>query len=465
MRDQLDNGRAFSVVGIADDARALTVDAIVPAEGTTFSYVQDRGTAGGSVAVPAPSLVRGNVVFGSYLAPSWVRPDRTIEMTPTRGGFSRPLAAERLPFVLVVPPGTAPEGGWPTAVFGHGFTRSNADVLLAAATNSASGLATIATDVVGHGYGPASSWSVTRDGETVSIPAYGRGIDLDGDGTITSTEGVSTLPTGPAATVGSRDGLRQTAADVMTLVRSLGRGLDLDAAPGSELRPTGITYVGQSFGGIYGTMVAGTDPLVARSVLNVPGGPISEIVRLSPAFRLLQTQVLQAAGLLNSASADQAFFQESMPLRGQGPVLQPAPGAIAVQELIAGTTWLDRPGSPEAYAPRIPADRVIVQAAFGDMTVPNPTTYTLAAAGGLFFRTSLYRNDRTEQAGINPHGFLLNPAQFPTAFGQGQAQVATFLHTGVTIDPDGDGDVWQTGARTADLLRPLNYTSPAFPQG
>ncbi len=136
----------------------------------------------------------------------------------------------------------------------------------------------------------------------------------------------------------------------MTLVRSVG-GTDVDGDGRADLSGRGVTYFGQSFGGIYGTMLAGVDRDVARSVLNVPGGPITEIARLSPAFRLLTTQSLQAAGLLNSADATRAFFQEQLPLKGEGPVTATVPGALAIQDYLAKTTWATRPGSPETFAP------------------------------------------------------------------------------------------------------------------
>ena len=47
-----------------------------------------------------------------------------------------------------------------------------------------------------------------------------------------------------------------------------------------------IYYAGQSFGGIYGTMLLGAEPSIKAGVPNVPGGSIIEIVRLSPVFRL-----------------------------------------------------------------------------------------------------------------------------------------------------------------------------------
>ena len=56
----------------------------------------------------------------------------------------------------------------------------------------------------------------------------------------------------------------------------------------------------------------------------------------------------------------------------------------------------------------------------------------LLDAGGLFSRASLYRNDRTPQRGLNPHGFLIDGLNFPDALRQGQLQEATFLLAGAS---------------------------------
>ena len=456
LRQQIDSGQAFAATGI--DAPGLEVQGVFPAAGTTVAWAQDRGAVD---PAPAPQFVPqaqtgGTLVFGSYLAPSWLRADVTIQQTPTADAGPAPVGAARLPFVAVLPPGPAPSGGWPVAIFGHGFTSSTNVVFLAAATNARSGIATIATNVVGHGFGPDSAWVITSGGTTTTIPAYGRGVDQNGDGAIGEAEGSSA--TGAASAVASRDALRQTSADIMTLARSLG-GTDVDGNGTVDLAGHEVTYFGQSFGGIYGAMLTGADPTIARSVLNVPGGPITEIARLSPSFRLLTTQALQAAGLLNSPDATRQFFQEQMPLRGEGPVTATVPGALAIQDYLAKATWLTRPGSPETFAPLIEPERVIVQVAFGDQTVPNPTSYTLIDAGDLWSRTSLYRHDRTGRA-ENPHSFLLNLAN-PAAL-QGQAQVAAFLGTGAVIDPDGPGPVWETPIIDPALLLPLNFPQPAL---
>ncbi|MDK3255174.1 hypothetical protein [Blastococcus capsensis] len=458
LRRQIDSGAAFAAVGI--EQPGLQVDGVFPVGGTTLTWAKDGGTTDPD---PAPQPLAqlpptSTLAFGSFLAPSWLGPDVTLPQTPTRDAGPEPVEAERLPFLAVLPPGAPPAGGWPTAVFGHGFTRSTADVLLAAITNAQSGIATIATNVVGHGTGPESAWLISSGTEQTRLLTYGRGVDQNGDGVIGSTEGSSA--TGDAAPASSRDALRQTAADVMTLVRSLG-GADVDGDGAPDLSGDEVTYFGQSFGGIYGTMLTGVDGQVARSVLNVPGGPISEIARLSPAFRPLTTKALRAAGLLNSDDPTRNFFHEQLPLRGEGPVTVTVDGAVEIQEYLARATWLSRSGSPETFAPLIEPERVLVQVAFGDETVPNPTSYTLVDAGGLWSRTSLYRNDLTAQRELNPHSFLLNVPQFPTGALQAQEQVAEFLGNDQVVDPDGLGPVWEAPISDPALLLPLNYPSPA----
>lgn len=456
---QLDDGSAYAAAGVTP--AGLSVEGSFPAAGTTLSYTSDLGSSLRTDPVPNASAAgAGTYVFGSYEAPSWLTADGVIPQTPTRDAGPAVTGRARLPFVAILPAGPAPAGGWPVAVFGHGFTRSDADLFLAAQQNATRGLATVATDVVGHGYGPRSTWQVTTAtgtpaAATTVLDAHARGTDRDGNGTIDSTEGVATLPQpSPVAQVNNRDGLRQTVADVASLVRALGR---TPVLAGTALRTTGTVYFGQSFGGIYGTMLAGVDRSVAAFGLNVPGGPISEIARLSPSFRLLVTQSLAGAQppLLNGGDAG---FTESMPLAGEPPVTDPAPGALAIQQFLAEGTWLNRPGSPETFAPLAPHDRTLVQSAYGDMTVPNPTAGTLVRAGGLLDRTTLYRNDLTSGAGRNPHGFLLDPSFVP-GDGLGQTQMSLFLASGGTtvVDPDGSGAVFEVPVSDPDVLRRLNF--------
>ncbi len=493
MRRQLDDGSAFRVAAIPAERRGLRVEQSFPAAGTTLSYTQDQGAKTGKKTVPVinTSAARaGHYVFGSYLAPSWLTRDSVIPQTSTRGAGPQVQGRAQLPFVLIVPAGPKPAGGWPVAIFGHGFGGSDANLFLAADVNATRGVATIATDVVGHGYGPLSTWNVTSGGKTTSFSAHARGVDADANGSITSVEGVSApLQPSPLAAIAQRDGLRETVADLMTLVRAIGRGGDLDTRQTRDtgqtretggdrdtaplLRPTGVTYYGQSFGGIYGVMLGGTDPLVPALVPNVSGGPVSEIARLSPSFRPLVT--LDLAGREPSLLNGGYFgFTESLPLRGDAPVTVPAPGAVAIQQALADETWISRSGSPETFAPLLRATppprsrpkQVLFQNAFGDRTVPNPTSYTVLAAGRLFDRENLYRNDRSPQQAQNPHGFLLNPT-FVDGSLPGQEQIIAFLASGGrtvidpnTFAPDGARHVWEAPITNPAVLLHLNFTNP-----
>jgi hypothetical protein len=321
---------------------------------------------------------------------------------------------------------------------------------------AANGIATIAINVVGHGRGPLGTLIVSRlSGPPVTIPAGGRGIDQDGNTVIDSTEGVNAAA--PRAIIGSRDGLRQTVVDLMQLVRVIETG------GLSGLDPSRIYYFGQSFGGIYGTIFLGVEPGVRAGVPNVPGGPIIDIARLSPAFRGLVGLSLatRVPALLNAGplAPPQWGFNENLPLRNQPPVVNTVAGAIAIQQVIEHTEWISQSGNPVAYAPHVrrsPLDGmdpkpVIVQFAKGDQTVPNPTATAILRAGDLDDRATYFRNDLAFAANPatpkNPHTFLTNisvPSVAPFAVGA-QQQIGIFFATegAVVVDPDGAGPFFE----------------------
>jgi hypothetical protein len=215
-----------------------------------------------------------------------------------------------------------------------------------------------------------------------------------------------------------------------------------------------IAYYGQSLGGIYGTIAAALEPRLRRAALNVPGGPIIDVVRLSPGFRPLGE--LEFAARRPALVGPGETLDEQLPLRGEPPVTSPAPAALAVQAAIARIAWLTRSGSPEAYAPLLRPRATLVQVAYGDRTVPNPTNDRIVRAGDLAARTWVFRNDRTPAPALNPHGFLLD-ATSPgaAAAALGQAQVLAFLRSGRVVDPDGAGPLFEP--LRGDLLARLNF--------
>ena len=361
----------------------------------------------------------------------------------------------RLYFNLFLPTGPTPPGGWPVAIFGHGFgDNKNSSPTVVASSMANRGVATIAINVVGHGGGPQGQLIVNRATGPVTLSAGGREIDQDGNGFFNGTEGVNAAA--PRILISNRDGLRQTVIDLMQLVREIEVGMDVDGDGTADLNADRISYVGQSFGGIYGVKFLAVEPHVQTGVPNVAGGSIVEVARLG-GFRVLVAQALAAR--TPALSLLLAPFNENIPLRNLPPVVNADANAAAIQAVIENTEWASQSGNPVAYAPHlrldplagVPAKTVLLQFARGDKTVPNPTTTAIIRAGDLADRTTLYRNDLAKAAnpavGSNPHTFLtsISGAGAPYAIG-GQDQIAQFFASGglTVIDPDGAGPFFET---------------------
>jgi hypothetical protein len=431
---------------------------------------------------PALQIVPGaidQVAYGRYTSPDYQTSAQFIPPVGSLLGWPRAQGQKELVFQLFVPAGEKPASGWPVAIFGHGFTDSMYGAPWTVASVMASrGIATLSINVVGHGGGAAGSLRITPlAGAPVTIPAGGRGIDQDGNGAIDSTEGVNAAP--PRESIGSRDGLRQTVIDLMQLVRQVEVGMDVDGDGGADLDAGRIYYAGQSFGGIYGTILLGVEPNIQAGVPNVAGGSITEVARLG-AFRFLTAAALatrqpQLLNLPPTPGVPVPFnlnFNENMPLRDLPPVVNAVPGALAIAEVLDRFEWVQQSGNPVSYAPLIrkqplrghAAKPVIVQFAKGDSTVPNPSSSALVRAGALQDRTTYFRNDLAVAANAavpkNPHTFLTNIGGGATVgyAVQGQTQIAEFFRSNgaLTIDPDGPGPFFEVPI-SLPLPEGLNY--------
>lgn len=338
-----------------------------------IQWNQQTGTAPlfTSSFVPTPALnvvpgAVGRVAFGKFTSPDYENAAKVIPTTGTLTGHPAAQSSNELVFELFLPSGQQPVGGWPVAIFGHGFT----DHLYGAPWTVASvfaskGIATIAISVVGHGGGALGTLNVFPvAGAPVVVPAGGRGIDQDGNGTIDSTEGVSAV--GPLSIISSRDGLRQTVVDLMQLVRQIQVGIDVDGDGSADLDKDRIYYSGQSFGGIYGTIFLGVENAVKAGVPNVPGGSIIELARLG-GFRVLTAIALatrqpQLLNLPPTPGVPVPFnlnFNENIPLRNEPPLVNAVSGAAAIQLVFERNEWaaIGQPGfvcrrDPQAAAGR-----------------------------------------------------------------------------------------------------------------
>ena len=430
------------------------------------------GFTPGFVPTPALGVIPGSVAsiaFGKFTSPDYQNAAKVIPTTPTLTGRPHALGSNELVFELFVPSGDKPAGGWPVAIFGHGFTDSIYGAPWTVASVFASrGIATIAINVVGHGGGAQGTLNVIPTAAGVLptvVPAGGRGFDQDGNGTIDSTEGVNAVA--PQTIVGSRDGLRQTVVDLMQLVRQIEVGVDVDGDGAADLDKNRIYYSGQSFGGIYGTIFLGVEDGIKAGAPNVPGGSITEVARLG-VFRFLtavalatrQPQLLNLAPTPGVPVPFNLNFNENIPLRNLPAVTGNVPGATAIQQVLERFEWVQQSGNPVSYASGIRKDpprghaakAVIFQFAKGDVTVPNPTTSAILRAGGLADRATYFRNDLAyaqNPTGVpkNPHTFLTNIGAAGTAAYavMAQTQIAIFFatHGTTVIDPDAAGQFFE----------------------
>jgi hypothetical protein len=130
----------------------------------------------------------------------------------------------------------------------------------------------------------------------------------------------------------------------------------------------------------------------------------------------------------------------------QSPVINTAPGAMAIQEVFERYEWVSQSSNPAAFASYlrrsplagVPHKSVLFLFAKGDLTVPNPTTTAVLRAGDLADRTTFFRNDLAKaedpKMSRNPHGFAMAIAD-PSALAReialgAQRQVALFLASG-----------------------------------
>jgi len=452
-----------------------------------LTWNQQTRVAGPLNAVPVNvNLLRfipgtvGQIAFGKYASPDYETAEQFIPPVGTRTGSPVVQGINEVFFNLYLPSGPRPAGGWPVAIFGHGSGGSKqgggpggGDSLALAASLAEQGIATIAINVVGHGFGPLSTLTVMPSvGAPVTFLEGGRGMDQNGDGIIGNNEGISAAP--PQSIIRDRDGQRQTVADLMQLVRVIEVGMDAHGDGLADLDSSRIYFLGQSLGGIYGTEFLAVEPSVHVGVLNVAGGSGIESNRLSPVFRASvgislasrTPSLLNGPGItsLDGVSVPGPRFDENMPLRDgvalvvgladgteraiQAPVINTVAGAMQIQEVIEHTEWVSQSGNPVAYAPHlrrsplagIAAKSVIYQFARGDQIVPNPATTAILRAGALADRATFYRHDlafaENPQLPTIPHGFLtrLDIPGFRAITRGAQEQIATFFATdGATV--------------------------------
>jgi hypothetical protein len=258
---------------------------------------------------------------------------------------------------------------------------------------AAAGIATIAINAMGAGFGPLGTLTISRsDGDPVTFFMGGRGLDANGDGIIDADEGGGAAD--PSSLVGDRDAHLQDFTDYTRLVRMIEGGVDIDGDGTVDLDAGKIFAYGHSRGGGQSIPLATVEPRVVAVAPEAPGLPWP--------------------------------FGNGMPLRGQPPLTVDA-ATSALQQRNYRAVWAALPGSSLACATHlraapldgVPAKRVLVVFARGDQNVVNPVVSALLRAGDLADRTLFWQARRFAEAfGLNPDS---NPHSF-VAFGNNPAQ-------------------------------------------
>ena len=411
----------------------------------------------------------GTVAFGAYPSPVYLNADRSIPQVATRTGVPAANGEEQLYFILFLPAATVdrprPPRGWPVVIYGSGCCAATNKYRGGGSFNVAAklaehGIATIAIDPPGAGFGPLSTFAVRLiSGAVVNFPSGGRGIDIDGDGIIAAGEGAEA--TGTMRILLSRDARRQAVADMMQLVRVIHAGADADGDGMADLDASRIYYLGHSNGANNGGPLVVMEPGIRGAVLNAAGGLVAERLRLSPGnrFELGEFLASRQPSLINLPDPSGIAFEENLTLRNQPPRINSVPGAMEIQAVFERMEWLYMLADAAAFAPflRSSGTPFILQLAKGDTTIPNPATTAIIRAGDLADRTTYYRTDiAVERFGAGPgapppapppgverngHNFLIrmnSPTRTAIAL-TAQDQVAVFFESDGTamIDPDG----------------------------
>jgi pimeloyl-ACP methyl ester carboxylesterase len=356
-----------------------------------------------------------------------------------------PTEMLQIPVLVTVPNansaggGVKPAGGkWPVLIFEHGITRNRTDMLAVADSFADSGFVVVAIDLPLHGLtdqtSPLYASGANPLYKSLSLPATGsieRTFDLD---VVNNTTGAPT-PDGQIDTSGAsfinltsilttRDNLREGAADLITLARSL-PNMNLDDDPAGDIDPAGIHYLGHSLGAIVGGVFLGVAPQteVSTATLAMPGGGLGYLLRDSPTLGPRIVAGLEAQGLVPGTTLFEQFFRDAQTVVDAGDPLNYIAAAATHHPIhllqIAGSTS----SPPDQVVPNSATERLIDAAALARIPVPSAPGPMINANG---FRA--YVNFV-----VGDHGSLIDPRASLATTIEMQAEAITFA--GAPVPP------------------------------
>ena len=350
--------------------------------------------------------------------------------------FANPLpvanSTQRVPLLVTIPNAASgkakPAAGWPIVIYQHGITRDRTDMFAVAGTLASQGFAVIAIDAPLHGITSSANPLNAGNPAFAGLGAHERTFNLDLTDNTTGASGPDGVvdPSGSyfinlPSLLTSRDNIRQAVADLLVLARAIpsarytGSGTDFDGAR--------IAFVGQSLGGIIGTVYMGVQPDTQVALLNVPGGGIANLLEASPTFgpriRAGLAQLGLSPGTPDYASffgAAQTVIDSADPINWALPANNSllASKRLLIQEVVGGEGSLPDQVIPNAVAGAPlsgtePLIRVLGLSAI---------TQTTQSATGIRGVVRFTKGD---------HGSLLSPVASAAATAEMQGEMASLL--------------------------------------
>jgi pimeloyl-ACP methyl ester carboxylesterase len=356
-----------------------------------------------------------------------------------------PTETLRVPVLVTVPNANSAGGGvkpatgkWPALIFEHGITRNRTDMLAVADSFADSGFVVVAIDLPLHGLTDPTSPLYASGASPLyaglSLPATGsieRTFDLD---VVNNTTGAPT-PDGLIDASGTsfinltsvlttRDNLREGAADLITLVRSL-PNMNLDDDPAGDIDPAAIHYLGHSLGAIVGGVFLGVTSRteVSTATLAMPGGGLPNLLRESPTFGPRIVAGLEAQGLMQGTTLFEQFFRDAQTIVDAGDPLNYIAAAATQHPLHLLQITGSASSPPDQVVPNSATQRLIDAAALTRIPAPSAPGPVINPTG---FRA--YVNFV-----VGDHGSIIDPRASLATTTEMQAEAITFA--GAPVPP------------------------------
>jgi dienelactone hydrolase len=275
---------------------------------------------------------------------------------------------EAISVLSFVPASAMPTGGYPVVVFQHALGQSKTTAFAIAGRLAAAGFATIAIDAVGHDSRAVrvSSNTAINCADAGTPPMCSR-PDCGPSPVDFPQCYAPFLSPNLSAT---RDGIRQTVIDNLRLIAAL-KACSTTACGTLKVDPAKVLYLGQSLGGIVGSITAAVSPDLKATVLNVPGVGWVDILENTGTLRLQCPLVdgLIDAGILMGEKSNLAVMPPTGLCTTEAWKMQ-----IGYRQFSAIGRWVLDPADPANFTRKLAPRRLLLQEVVGDTVVPNLAT-------------------------------------------------------------------------------------------